>query len=883
MDNRLFFPLVLFLILLSLSVNAGLLGPRPLPIIISNNPFDFNMDVNAIANNLYLRLQGDNQGLWTPTSTIVTNLNADLLDGRHEIEFLLTDGSRKLTADWNVGGFSIIDTNISASDIFIIGINPYTFNTVQDFVRYDGSSGVIDPKDGIITDGGSETVDTLAIKAAIRETDDHIGELRTFDLSVTTGNAIPTDTTRYIGVEYNFGSPQIVLKPTDTWNDHNEFPLGVVINESGTLHIVNNPLHIANNPDHIIHRIYETDPLQRANRLGGLILGETGTRRVTVTGGELYDRVNEFVINSIDTTPVGDTFDSYSSGGLESTGNTQWDNLNYDNSGTLTNLGANKYANLWFYVESDGDLVNVYGTAQHNNIGSALSEGIPVTIPDRLTVHGKLIGRIVFKQGGATAEEVQSVFTTMLFTAIANVHNNLSGLQGGTINEFFHFTGSENTELTAWLDDVVLSNGGSMNLGSGDLNTSGTITSSDITIFDATPILVFKDSDSLGAASVGFIEWRDSGGGRAGFLGNNTSGDDGFLWKNEQGGDIGIQTTGAGGLQIFAQTNIFGDLNTSGITVKATGQILVDDGTAPAPSYSFTTDPDSGFTYNSITPAISFIFGGNLVLSASATDVAISNMLTLQNGTQADPSFSFSGDADAGMYLPTSGEVAFVAGGAEAGRFTDSGAWTFTGAVSIDANSNQIVLDADAADSAFTVLTDSATAARVFTFPDKTGIGAITSEVGLLNAVNFWDENNTWANETKGTKESIGLNDDAGTTFFGDATHFLFVGDTQMSAVKGLTMIRDGSVVGISANYDITVTGGTSFTIDVLKNGSEVWSNEISRTVANNKEEQFTQARGTDTFSAGDTISVGISWGTSSEDQLTINDTIAIIEFYNDT
>ena len=84
----------------------------------------------------------------------------------------------------------------------------------------------------------------------------------------------------------------------------------------------------------------------------------------------------------------------------------------------------------------------------------------------------------------------------------------------------------------------------------GNLTTIGNITSGDITIFDATPILVFKDSDSLGAASVGFIEWRDSGGGRAGFFGNSSSGNDDLLWKNEQGGNIDITTTGAGKVRI---------------------------------------------------------------------------------------------------------------------------------------------------------------------------------------------------------------------------------------------------------------------------------------------------------------------------------------------
>ena len=101
---------------------------------------------------------------------------------------------------------------------------------------------------------------------------------------------------------------------------------------------------------------------------------------------------------------------------------------------------------------------------------------------------------------------------------------------------------------------------GTATLTGGNYSSVGTITSGDITILDPTPILVFRDNDSLGAASVGFIEWRDSGGGRAGFLGNNSSGNDDLFWKNEQGGNIGIQTTGAGKLQIFADVEMNGSL-----------------------------------------------------------------------------------------------------------------------------------------------------------------------------------------------------------------------------------------------------------------------------------------------------------------------------------
>ncbi len=119
--------------------------------------------------------------------------------------------------------------------------------------------------------------------------------------------------------------------------------------------------------------------------------------------------------------------------------------------------------------------------------------------------------------------------------------------------------------------ELLLADNQSLDLGTGTIVAANidqsvvsgaNVTFGKITIFDSTPILVFKDSDSLGAASVGFIEWRDAGGGRAGFLGNNTSGNDDLLWKNEQGGNIGIQTTGAGKFQIFANV----ELNDNSIT-----------------------------------------------------------------------------------------------------------------------------------------------------------------------------------------------------------------------------------------------------------------------------------------------------------------------------
>ena len=145
---------------------------------------------------------------------------------------------------------------------------------------------------------------------------------------------------------------------------------------------------------------------------------------------------------------------------------------------------------------------------------------------------------------------------------------------------------------------------GTATLTGGNYSSVGTITSGDITILDPTPILVFRDNNSSGAASVGFIEWRDSGGGRAGFLGNNSSGNDDLFWKNEQGGNIGIQTTGAGKVQIFADVELNGNLTGADIDISpgtgdyvSTGSFTTSEFTVEADGDTFWTGAGTGIPY----------------------------------------------------------------------------------------------------------------------------------------------------------------------------------------------------------------------------------------------------------------------------------------------
>ena len=298
---------------------------------------------------------------------------------------------------------------INKSDQILIDVVPSpspTYTTLQDSIDTLHSAGQI--SGGAITDAGSETINVAAGTGAIRISDSPVANLLFFNWAAETALAIPTDTSRHIGIEYNSGNPRVLVASSDSdFNEHDKFHLGDVVNEGGVLHVQNIPHAVANAVAHIIERFVQTvDPI----RGFGLILSESADadRFVTVTAGSIWNRLTESPIGAIDTDTGGaaDTFDIYyrdsPSGFIKVASQSAWDFDSYDNgSGTLATLGNNKYAVLWFYMEFDGALVAQYGRNQYNTMAGAENESIPSTSPDRISEHAILIGRIIFQESVA--------------------------------------------------------------------------------------------------------------------------------------------------------------------------------------------------------------------------------------------------------------------------------------------------------------------------------------------------------------------------------------------------------------------------------------------------------------------------------------------------
>lgn len=91
--------------------------------------------------------------------------------------------------------------------------------------------------------------------------------------------------------------------------------------------------------------------------------------------------------------------------------------------------------------------------------------------------------------------------------------------------------------------------------------------------------------------------------------------------------------------------------------------LLAPDGSAAAPSYSFSNDPDCGM-YRVGTNAIGFSTGGAVALTLdSSQNVSFANIISGPAGSTSNPTYTFTADPNTGFYNNGSDSLALVTGG----------------------------------------------------------------------------------------------------------------------------------------------------------------------------------------------------------------------------
>ncbi len=333
----------------------------------------------------------------------------------------------------------VIDLNVqhipNADEILLQAVSWATEDTVQDMHDWFHSAWVITW--GVINDIGGWNITVDAWTGWIRTINDKTASLPWFDWSALWSTAIPSDAKRWIWVEFNAWSPQIVVRTADTFNNNDDFWLGNLYYDGTDMHIQNLPRAIWDHASTMIDRMLEVNWPQRAN---WLILWETWTRNITTSAGLVWQCLTEFPTPAIDTS-ASDTFASYLWETQSSIWNTQWDNQNYNVAWVLTALGNSRWGNLWFYSDfDDGTLVMQYWNSNATSQANAESEWTPATIA-KLLQDGRwlLIARLTFQKSAATGI-IASAFDTTFVWSWASDHNSQSWLDGGWAWEFFHLT-----------------------------------------------------------------------------------------------------------------------------------------------------------------------------------------------------------------------------------------------------------------------------------------------------------------------------------------------------------------------------------------------------------------------------------------------------------
>ncbi len=314
---------------------------------------------------------------------------------------------------------------INGNDVMLPKNGSPTYLHAEDANTLAHSAGILDPTVTYVTQVDSTHINVAAGKGWIRTSNAANGQLVFFDWPASSNIAIPAgtggvDSVRYVGVEYNSGTPQVTIRTTFNWNWYSDFPLARVSQDGTTLRILNAYAHAEDTPNLMRRFLRLVFPFQREEPpegSGGLVISDISGRHLRMSAGNVWFGFNRYILSAVDTSGAG-TFDLHyqnGTGGFTHVASqTLWPNTQYDNgSGTLATMTSNKYACLWVYVDiSDGSLDMLYGSNQYTSVVLAQAESTPSTLPGHLQAHGQLLGRFIFQKSAASVSLVESVWAT---------------------------------------------------------------------------------------------------------------------------------------------------------------------------------------------------------------------------------------------------------------------------------------------------------------------------------------------------------------------------------------------------------------------------------------------------------------------------------------
>lgn len=385
------------------------------------------------------------------------------------------------------------EITISGNQVIMEHISPSTYSTLEDWFKTTQSTGKL--TGGDITDNGDGTISVSAGTGIIKTSNSDTAETKFIDWSSVSNLSLTNNSVNYIYVSYNSGSPTVTASTSIPSDKNTNIILGLVYRDGTDLHIVTAGQVVTNYAKNTLWKDMEING--KFQRVSGLIISEKSDRKFAITAGTIYAALTKVNLSAFDSS-AGDTFTYYwrdgSGGWNKSTGNTQIDNLHYDDgSGTLAELSNSTgwrhyYGVHWVYMNADGHVFVVYGRGNYL-LSDAENAQPPSDIPPLIESMGGLVGKIIIEKNADSFENIQSAFEVVFTPATVNEHNLLGGLQGGAADEYYHLTEEDYNEATSFFDN-------------------GSTTHTQIDEHIASTQIHFKQEDITTVGSITAGEWR---------------------------------------------------------------------------------------------------------------------------------------------------------------------------------------------------------------------------------------------------------------------------------------------------------------------------------------------------------------------------------------
>jgi hypothetical protein len=306
------------------------------------------------------------------------------------------------------------------------------------------SAGVVELP--TFTDNGDGTVTIGSGRYALYDNTNYIGDATVYTIEGAT-LSLTDNSANYILADYNSGLPVLTVVtsvPPANTTDSNRVPVFSLYRSGNDVHYFDWDHLSRGLAEKINQRLRRTDRFRIDNGLG---LTETPTRVINIGSGQVWAGANLISLDSIDSTSPEVHF-YYHTAGVWTRGNlSQYNNTQYDNGTNLVTLGNGKYAVNWIYrsVQQEGALYVTLGNGNYTLLEAQASK--EPSKPVEIATQSVLVGRIIVLKDAATATQIDRVVDVTFGASSVVAHNDLSGIQGGAPDEYYHLTAAQYADI----------------------------------------------------------------------------------------------------------------------------------------------------------------------------------------------------------------------------------------------------------------------------------------------------------------------------------------------------------------------------------------------------------------------------------------------------